>query len=70
MIKSLKSDEIYPLFYMEVPDYTKPYWNNQTYVWMGDLKLTDLRNDEYSASLAISNQGFNFVAFYSTQSVS
>ncbi len=67
----MQGSELYPLVYMQLPDFTMNHWTDQSYIWQdGPKKITELRNDEYSSSLSIGGNGANFIAFYSTQKIS
>ena len=58
------------MLFMVIPDPTKNYYNNDTYVWEQYPYIDSLRNDEFSSSISTSNvNSFDFVVFYSTKSL-
>jgi len=57
MIQQASKDPIYPLVYFQGPDYTSPVYTQNVKIWQQEPYITDLRYDEYSASIAESATG-------------
>ena len=64
----LGKDYNYPAILIELPDYTKPSFNNESITWQQAPFLGTMRNEEFSVSFVTSEKtGFDFIVYYSTQ---
>lgn len=67
MIQQASTDPVYPLVYFQGPDFTSPNYTQNITIWQQAPYITDLRYDEYSASIATSATGVDLIMIYSTQ---